>query len=65
MGAPLVLGAALGLSLALIAVALTPERTMRRSRAISIRGRRDLFFWSGLACALGITLGVGIMLALR
>jgi hypothetical protein len=65
MGAPLALGVALGLSLALIALALTPERAMRRSRAISIRGRRDIFFWSGVACALGITLGVGIVLALR
>jgi len=54
----LALGAALGLSLALIAFAITPRQAMRRSRAVFVENRRDAILWAGLATALGIGLGV-------
>ena len=53
------LGAALGVSLALVAFAITPHQAMRRSRAVFVE-RRDAIFWAGLAAALGIGLGVAI-----
>ena len=56
----LALGAALGLSLALVAFAITPRQAMRRSRAVFVENRRDTIFWAGLAAALGIGLGVAI-----
>src|SRR6266550_1839155 len=41
----LALGAALGLSLALIAFAITPRQAMRRSRAVFVENRRDAILW--------------------
>jgi hypothetical protein len=54
------LGAALGLSLALVAFAITPPQAGRRSRAVFVENRRNAIFWAGLAAALGIGLGVAI-----
>jgi hypothetical protein len=62
MALSLVLGAAVGLSLAIIAFALTPAWAMRRSRAVLLRGRRDTLLWAGLTAALAIALGAGIAL---
>ena len=61
------LGIALGLSLAIVAVALAPAWLMRRGSFafVVVRGRRDTFFWDGLAAALAITLGLIIALALN
>jgi hypothetical protein len=61
---PIALGAALGLSLALVAFALTPRRAMRRSRADFVQDRRDALLWAGLAAALGIGIGVAIAFGL-
>jgi hypothetical protein len=60
----LVLGIALGLSLMLVAVALTPARVMRRSVAVIVEDRRETLLYGGLAAALGIGLGLGITLML-
>jgi hypothetical protein len=62
MALSLVLGAAVGLSLAIIAFALTPAWAMRRSRAVLLRGRRDTLLWAGLTAALAIALGARIAL---
>jgi hypothetical protein len=60
----LVLGIALGFSLMLIAVALTPARSMRRSVAVILEDRRETLFYAGVAAALAICLGLGISLVL-
>ena len=62
MALSLVLGAALGLSLAIIAFALTPAWAMRRSRAVLLRRRRDTLLWAGVTTALAIAFGAGITL---
>jgi hypothetical protein len=59
-----VLGIALGLSLMIVAVALTPARVMRRSVAVIVEDRRETLLYGGLAAALGIGLGLGITLML-
>jgi hypothetical protein len=56
----LVLGIALGLSLMIVAVALTPARVMRRSVAVIVEDRRETLLYVGVAAALGIGLGLGI-----
>jgi len=60
---PLVLGIALGLSLMLVAVALTPARVFRRPVAAIVEDRRETLFYGGIAAALGLGLGLGIALA--
>ena len=60
----LVLGIALGLSLMIVAVALTPARVMRRSVAVIVEDRRETLLYGGVAGALGIGLGLGITLVL-
>jgi hypothetical protein len=60
----LVLGIALGLSLMLVAVALTPARMMRRSVAVIVEDRRETLLYAGIAASIGIGLGLGIALAL-
>jgi hypothetical protein len=59
-----VLGIALGLSLMLVAVALTPARVMRRSVAAIVEDRRETILYAGVAGAIGIGLGLGIVLVL-
>jgi hypothetical protein len=60
----IVLGIALGLSLMIVAVALTPARVMRRSVAVIVEDRRETLLYGGVAAALAIGLGLGITLAL-
>jgi pyrroloquinoline quinone (PQQ) biosynthesis protein C len=60
----LVLGIALGLSLMVVAVALTPARAMRRSVAVFVRDRREALLYGGVAAAIAIGLGLAIALAL-
>jgi hypothetical protein len=60
----LVLGIALGLSLMIVAVALTPARVMRRSVAVIVEDRRETLLYVGVVAVLGICLGLGITLAL-
>ena len=60
----LVLGIALGLSLMIVAVALTPARVMRRSVAVIVEDRRETLLYGGVVAALGIGLGLGITLVL-
>ena len=60
----LVLGIALGLSLMIVAVALTPARMMRRSVAVIVEDRRETLLYGGVVAALGIGLGLGITLVL-
>ncbi len=60
----LVLGIALGLSLMVVAVALTPARVMRRSVAVIVEDRRETLLYGGVAAALAIGLGLGITLVL-
>jgi hypothetical protein len=64
MWLPLALAAAFGLSLALVAFALTPPWAMRKSRAVFVEDRRDAFLWAGLAAAIGIGVGLGIAFGL-
>jgi hypothetical protein len=60
----LVLGIALGLSLTIVAVALTPARAMRRSVAIIVEDRRETLLYGGVAAALGLGLGLALTLVL-
>jgi hypothetical protein len=60
----LVLGIALGLSLMIVAVALTPARVMRRSVAEIVEDRREMLLYGGVAASLAIGLGLGIALLL-
>jgi hypothetical protein len=60
----LVLGIALGLSLMIVAVALTPARVMRRSVAVIVEDRRETLLYGGLAVAFGIGLGLCITIML-
>jgi hypothetical protein len=60
----LVLGIALGLSLMIVAVALTPARVMRRSIAVIVEDRRETLLYGGVAATLAIGLGLGIALVL-
>jgi hypothetical protein len=60
----LALGIALGLSLMIVAVALTPARVMRRSVAVIVEDRRETLLYGGVAAALGIGLGLGITFVL-
>jgi hypothetical protein len=60
----LVLGIALGLSLMIVAVALTPARVMRRSVATIVEDRRETLLYGGLAAALGLGLGLTLTLML-
>ncbi|MDP9307651.1 MAG: hypothetical protein M3P15_05015 [Actinomycetota bacterium] len=60
----LVLGIALGLSLMIVAVALTPARAMRRSVAIIVEDRRETLLYGGVAAALGLGLGLTLTLVL-
>ena len=60
----LVLGIALGLSLMIVAVALTPARMMRRSVAVIVEDRRETLFYGGVAATLAIGLGLGTALVL-
>jgi hypothetical protein len=60
---PLVLGIALGLSLMIVGVALTPARAMRKgSVAAVVEDRRESLLYTGVAVALGI--GLGLVIAL-
>jgi hypothetical protein len=59
-----VLGIALGLSLMIVAVALTPARMMRRSVAVIVEDRRETLLYGGVAATLAIGLGLGIALVL-
>jgi hypothetical protein len=59
-----VLGIALGFSLMIIAVALTPARAMRRSVAVIVEDRRGTLLYAGVAAGLGIGLGLVITLVL-
>jgi hypothetical protein len=62
---PLVLGIALGLSLMIVAVALTPAWAMRKgSLAAVVEDRRETLLYTGVAVALAIGVGVGIALVL-
>jgi hypothetical protein len=60
----LVLGIALGLSLMIVAVALTPARMMRRSVAVVVEDRRETLLYGGVAATLAIGLGLGTALVL-
>ena len=60
----LALGIALGLSLMIVALALTPARVMRRSVAVIVEDRRETLLYGGMAAAFGIGLGLGITLVL-
>jgi pyrroloquinoline quinone (PQQ) biosynthesis protein C len=60
----LVLGVALGISLAVVAVALTPARAMRRSVAAFVEGRRETLLYAGVGAAVAIGLGLAIALVL-
>jgi hypothetical protein len=60
---PLVLGIALGLSLMIVGVALTPAWAMRRSVAV-VEDRRETLLYTGVAIALAIGVGVGIAMVL-
>lgn len=60
----LVLGIALGLSLAVVAVALTPARAMRRSVAAFVEDRRETLLYTGVAAAIAIGLGLATALVL-
>jgi hypothetical protein len=60
----LVLGIALGLSLMIVAVALTPARMMRRSVAVIVENRRETLLYGGVAATLAIGLGLGTALVL-
>jgi hypothetical protein len=60
----LVLGIAFGLSLLIVAVALTPARVMRRSVAVIVEDRREALLYGGVAATLAIGLGLGITLVL-
>ena len=60
----LVLGIALGLSLMIVAVALTPARMMRRSVAVIVEDRRETLLYGGVAATLAIGLGLGTALVL-
>jgi len=58
---PLVLGIALGLSLMIVAVALTPAWAMRKgSVAAVVEDRRETLLYTAVAVALAIGVGVGI-----
>jgi hypothetical protein len=59
-----VLGIALGLSLMIVAVALTPARAMRRSVAVIVEDRRETLLYWGIAATLSIGLGLGTALVL-
>jgi hypothetical protein len=59
-----VLGIALGLSLMIVAVALTPARMMRRSVAAIVEDRRETLLYGGVAATLAIGLGLGTALVL-
>jgi hypothetical protein len=59
-----VLGIALGLSLMIVAVALTPARMMRRSVAVIVEDRRETLLYGGVAATLAIGLGLGTALVL-
>ena len=59
-----VLGIALGLSLMIVAVALTPARMMRRSVAVIVEDRRETLLYGGVAASLAIGLGLGTALVL-
>jgi hypothetical protein len=62
---PLVLGIALGLSLMIVAVALTPAWAMRKGSVASVvEDRRETLLYTGLAVALAIGVGLGIALVL-
>jgi hypothetical protein len=58
----LVLGIALGLSLAVVAVALTPARALRRPVAAFVEDRRETLLYAGVGAAVAI--GVGLTIAL-
>jgi hypothetical protein len=60
----IVLGIALGLSLMVVAVALTPARARRRSLAVIVEDRRETLLYGGIAAALSVGLGLGITLVL-
>ena len=61
---PLVFGIALGLSLMIVGVALTPAWAMGRSVAVVVGERRETLLYTGVAVALAIGLGVAIWLLL-
>ena len=55
---PLVLVIALGLSLMIVGIALTPAWPMRRSVAVVVEDRRETLLYTGIAVALAIDVGV-------
>jgi hypothetical protein len=59
---PLVLGVALGLSLLVVAVALTPSRALPRRMLALVYDRRPLLIFGGFAVAFSI--GVAMTLAI-
>jgi len=60
---PLLLGIALGLSLIVVAIALTPPWALPRSIGIVVYEQREQLVYGGLATAIGIGLGLLITLA--
>jgi hypothetical protein len=59
---PILLAAALGLSLIVVAVALTPPWVLPRTFGAVVYERRDSLIYAGIATALSI--GVGLLITL-
>lgn len=60
---PLLLGIALGLSLVVVGIALTPPWFLPRPVGVAVYERRDGLIYAGVATALSIGLGLLITLA--
>jgi hypothetical protein len=60
---PLLLGIALGLSLVVVGLALTPPRALPRPVGILVYEQRESLVFGGVAIALAISLGLLITLA--
>jgi hypothetical protein len=60
---PILLAAALALSLLVVALALTPPTVLPRSFGLTMYERRDSLVFAGLATALSIGIGLLITVA--
>jgi hypothetical protein len=60
---PILLGAGLGLSLLVVAVALTPPWVLPRTVGAAVYERRDSLVYAGVATALSIAVGLLITFA--
>jgi hypothetical protein len=60
---PILLGAGLGLSLMVVALALTPPWVLPRTVGTVVFERRDSLVYAGIATALGIAVGLLITFA--